>query len=74
MTTLEPRLVTTEGASELLGGVDTDTVRALVRSGELQAVRIASKPGVEPRKIRITVASLDSYVQRLADEQSDGEA
>lgn len=66
MTALEPRLVTTEGASELLAGVDTDTVRALVRSGELQGVRIASRPGVEPRKIRVTVASIDAYVERLA--------
>ena len=74
MTTLAPRLVTTEGASELLGGLDTDTVRRLVRSGELTAVKIASSPGVEPRKLFVVVSSIDGYVARLAAEQSDVEA
>ena len=68
MTDLEPRLVTTEGASELLGGVDTDTIRRLVRSGELTGVMLASTPGVEPRKIFVVVSSIDELVTRLTEE------
>ena len=74
MTNLKPRLVTTVQARELLAGLDEDTIRALVRSGELHAVKIPSKPGVEARKIRITVASIDAYVARLAGEQAEAEA
>ena len=73
MTDIEPRLVTTEGASELLGGLDTDTIRRLVRSGELLAVKIASKPAVEPRKIFVVVSSIDDFVRRLAEEAREAE-
>ena len=74
MTDIEPRLVTTEGASELLGGVDTDTIRRLVRSGELTGVMLASTPGVEPRKIYVVVSSIDELVTRLTEEAREAEA
>ena len=67
---LELKLATTSQTSEILGGLDEDTVRGLVRNGDLQAVRIPSRPGVEARKLRIVVSSIDRYVDRLAGEQA----
>ena len=70
MTTLapvEPRhplLVNIRGASDLLGGIDTDTVRGLVRSGDLDAIKIESRPGVEARKLHVLVSSIEAYVER----------
>jgi hypothetical protein len=70
MSTLEsveprhPLLVNVRGASDLLGGIDTDTVRMLVRTGELDAIRIESRPGVEARKLHVLVASIEAYVER----------
>lgn len=59
-----PLLVNVRGASDMLGGIDTDTVRMLVRNGELDAIRIESRPGVEARKLHVLVASIKDYVER----------
>ncbi len=68
-------LVGVEGAREMLGMIDADTVRGLVRSGDIEAIVIASRPGVTGRKLRIIVSSVESYVERqrlaLLDEQPE---
>ena len=68
---LRPVLVGTRVAASLLD-LDEDRVRQLCRSGDLESVRIASSDGVEPRKIRIPLRSLEVYVSRLVAEQSRG--
>ena len=65
---LHPVLVGTTTASDMLE-LDEDRVRDLCRSGELQSVRIASRDGIAPRKIRIPVRSIEAYVDRLVSEQ-----
>ena len=56
-----------EVANELR--LNADAVYRLIRTGELQAIRIASKEGVEPRKMRVPYSSVVDYVERLLAEQ-----
>lgn len=66
----QPRLllVPTTVAAKLID-LDEDRVRELCRRGDLEAVRIPSREGVAARKIRITVASIERFVDRLVAEQ-----
>ena len=63
-----PLLVPTSVAAKLID-LDEDRVRELCRRGDLEAVRIPSREGVAARKIRITVASIERFVDRRVAEQ-----
>ena len=65
---VRPLLVPTRVAAAMLD-LDEDRVRDLIRAGELPGVRIASKAGVEARKLRIPVTALEAFVERLVEEQ-----
>ena len=70
---LMPLLLEAAEVSELLR-LNTDAVYRLIREGELQTVKIASRDGVEPRKIRIPFSSVEAYVQRLVADQCGGDS
>ena len=57
-TRLEPRVLTYAQVGEALGGVSTDTVRRLVKRGELPAVRVSGTPMVR-------TTDLDGYLDQL---------
>lgn len=65
---LHPLLIDAKETSRLLD-LGLDGVYGLIRSGELPAVRIASRGEVEPRKLRIPYAAVAAYVERLVSEQ-----
>ena len=69
--TVAPFLVDVRNASALLGDLDLDCVRDLVRRGELDAITIATGGRSEGRKLRIVVASIEAYIERRLAEQCD---
>ncbi len=67
-----PLLVGTRVTAAMLD-LDEDRVRDLIRRGTLQAVRIPSREGGPARKLRVSVASIEAFVESLIADQC-GEA
>ena len=65
-----PLLLSVPEASKEID-LEENRLRELIHQNVIRAVKIPSREGVEPRKLRVPYAELMRYVQSLLDEQAE---